>query len=122
MLFFTPRYIKEARRSLYVVHKALHYQKDLLTPRQLRKLRDGISQLQEAIRQGKKNSVIFSMQALEQYTLRVMPRRNHPGWRENIETILVAIVLAASIRAYFLQPFKIPSGSMQPTLFGVIGY
>jgi signal peptidase I len=122
MLFFTPRYIKEARRSLYVVHKALHYQKDLLTPRQLRKLRDGISQLQEAIRQGKKSSVICSMQALEQYTLQVMPRRNHPGWRENIETILVAIVLAASIRAYFLQPFKIPSGSMQPTLFGVIGY
>ena len=121
MLLFTPRYIKEARRSLYVAHKALRYQKDLLTPRQLRKLRDSISQLQVAIRQGKKNGVVFSMQALEQCTLQVMPRRNHPSWRESVETILVAIVLAASIRTYFLQPFKIPSGSMQPTLCGIVG-
>ncbi|ALJ56879.1 Signal peptidase I T [Candidatus Xiphinematobacter sp. Idaho Grape] len=122
MLFFTPSYIREARRALYVVHKALRYQKDLLTLKQLRKLRDGISQLQEAIRQEKKDSVIFSMQALEQCTLRVMPQHNRPGWRENIETILVAVILAVSIRAYFLQPFKIPSGSMQPTLFGVTGH
>ena len=35
-------------------------------------------------------------------------------WRENVEVILVAIVVAVGIRSYFLQPFKIPTGSMQP--------
>ncbi|MGA7394990.1 MAG: hypothetical protein WBW78_20210, partial [Terrimicrobiaceae bacterium] len=29
--------------------------------------------------------------------------------------------IAAGVRAYFLQPFKIPTGSMQPTLFGIVG-
>jgi signal peptidase I len=40
-------------------------------------------------------------------------------WRENVEVLLVALAVAMAIRTFFLQPFKIPTGSMQPTLFGV---
>jgi signal peptidase I len=36
--------------------------------------------------------------------------------RENIEAILVAILLALFIRAFIIQAFKIPSGSMKQTL------
>lgn len=36
--------------------------------------------------------------------------------RENIEAILIAILLALVIRAFVVQAFKIPSGSMEPTL------
>ncbi|MEA2013081.1 MAG: signal peptidase I [Verrucomicrobiota bacterium] len=38
---------------------------------------------------------------------------------ENLEMIMVAMAIAFSFRALFLQPFKIPTGSMQPTLFGI---
>ena len=42
------------------------------------------------------------------------------GWlRENLEVVVVALGLAFGVRALFLQPFKIPTGSMQPTLFGI---
>lgn len=35
---------------------------------------------------------------------------------EWIESIVIALILAAFIRTYFIQPFKIPSGSMRMTL------
>jgi len=43
-----------------------------------------------------------------------IPRKS--SIRENIEAILVAILLALLIRTFFVQAFKIPSGSMKQTL------
>ena len=47
-----------------------------------------------------------------------------PGakWRENIEVLAVALSLAMACKCYFVQPFKIPTGSMQPTLNGIIAH
>ncbi|MCP3940845.1 MAG: signal peptidase I [Desulfobacteraceae bacterium] len=37
-------------------------------------------------------------------------------WRENIEAIVIAIIIAMFIRTFIVQAFKIPSGSMLETL------
>jgi len=42
--------------------------------------------------------------------------RTKPSWRENLESILWAVALAVVIRTFIVAPFKIPSGSMRPTL------
>jgi signal peptidase I len=47
------------------------------------------------------------------------PRVSYAEIRENLEIIVVAITVAMGFRTYFLQPFKIPTGSMQPTLYGI---
>lgn len=45
------------------------------------------------------------------------PKKKHKGsTREFIEAILIALVLALFIRTFIVQAFKIPSGSMIPTL------
>ena len=46
------------------------------------------------------------------------PKRRAPGLASFVETLVVAFGVAMPFRAYFLQPFKIPTGSMQPTLYG----
>lgn len=38
------------------------------------------------------------------------------AWRENIEAIIIAIIIAMFIRTFIIQAFKIPSGSMLETL------
>ena len=51
--------------------------------------------------------------------LKVSPPRPFPRIRENVEIIAVALAVAMGCRTYFVQPFKIPTGSMQPTLYGI---
>lgn len=41
------------------------------------------------------------------------------GIRDFLDVIAVAFMVAFGIRALFFQPFKIPTSSMQPTLFGI---
>ena len=36
---------------------------------------------------------------------------------DTIKTIIYAIVIAMIIRTFWFEPFKIPSGSMYPTLY-----
>ena len=50
---------------------------------------------------------------------KLFPPSPWDGWRENIEVFVVAAIMALAIRTFFLQPFKIPTGSMEPTLFGI---
>lgn len=43
------------------------------------------------------------------------PRR---PWRDNIEAITMAIIMAVMLKYFIIEAYKIPTGSMQPTLMG----
>ena len=58
-------------------------------------------------------------EALMEHTHRIYPSRPHARVREYVEILVVAIGVAMAFRTYFLQPFKIPTGSMEPTLYGI---
>ena len=48
-----------------------------------------------------------------------MPKKTFQDYgREWLDTLVVAISVAMAFRAYFYEPFKIPTGSMQETLWG----
>jgi len=43
-------------------------------------------------------------------------KRSIPVWQESILLIVTAMVMAIVVKAFFLQAFYIPSGSMEPGL------
>ncbi len=98
--------------------KRLQRHRDRLAPKQEAALRIQIQKTDNAL-QARAPDVGRQAEALGAAWHRAFPEEKHSAWRENGEVILVALVVAMAVRAYFLQPFKIPTGSMQPTLNGV---
>lgn len=120
-MFFTPRHIKEGRHYRHALKRLIHYKKDILPGKDLAALQELLAKLKLALRGRKRDEIYAVRDEIEKAVGRIAPPPKDAGWRENVEVFLVAIVIAAGVRAYFLQPFKIPTGSMQPTLYGIVG-
>ncbi len=122
MGLFTPRFIKEARLLSEAASKTLHHHRDILQGEQIALLQKLIFSLNEAIASKNEEKIAQISEKLEVGFSGIIPVTPHAAWAENIEAIVVAVALAVGFQAYFLKPFKIPTGSMQPTLYGMTGH
>ena len=123
--FFTPR--KQRPRRQYKVQlkgfrSLVHRHQDLLTQHQSAAcgnlLEDGVNRLKstEQITDEEVKKFSGKIDAMLD-TLPVC--RKFPTMRNWTETIVVSAGVAFAIRSLLLSPFSIPTGSMQPTLYGI---
>lgn len=120
MLFLTPRYLKHARLLHKGVTRFIHYKRDLLPDSKLDEIHTLRSSLEDAIKAKDRKRIKTLTDEVNRVCEKALPDAKHSEFADNVEVFFVAIVIALGIRGYIAQPFKIPTGSMQPTLNGII--
>ena len=119
--FLKPRWKKEAKLLHKGSKKFIHYKRDLLPEDRIAEIESRRNDLHAAMKGGERKAVEEAGKQLRATCEQALPRQIHQTWwEENVEVIWVALVVALGIRAYLVQPFRIPTGSMQPTLNGII--
>lgn len=114
---------REVRKNAHeVLRHAAHLRnlrEDLMAEEALQVLFTEETALASALRSGDLPAIETQSSRLLDLVGRLTPRRRFVSFREHLEIAVVAIVVAMGFRTYFIQPFKIPTGSMQPTLYGI---
>ncbi len=110
---------KELKEVLHYAKHVRHMHEDITDPKLLEQLRTGEQLARAAGKSGEGELMQTAGAAILKVCEKVAPPQKHPKIRENVEVLFVAVAAAMAIRAYFFQPFKIPTGSMQPTLYGI---
>lgn len=110
---------READELMHLLHKFRIYQRDVLAPELVDELVEIEVQLHDGVRQKKGDELEPVVKRARKLRHKHCPPSRWDWVTENVEVAVVAIVIALAIRTYFLQPFKIPTGSMEPTLNGV---
>jgi signal peptidase I len=116
---------REERKHLKAIEhflgKRIRYGRDVLPEKTLTRLQEARGSAKEALAWGTSGQSRGEiLKKLESQYGDLLRTDKHHGRRENAEVALVAIALALGVRAYFLQPFKIPTHSMRPTLLGIL--
>ena len=121
------RHVREARRQLKA---ARHRSIDLLSREQLARAEKAEAEL-DTLETASRNATGEALAKLEERAATAVrmgeeataPRQGgrllKGGFANMVETLAVSIAVAFGIRALLVQPFKIPTGSMQPTLYGI---
>jgi signal peptidase I len=119
---FTAAWKKNARILVKGAKKFVDYKRDLLADERVAEIESRRKDLINAIKANDRAKADEASKQLRATCDSALPRDRPQGWfEENVEVMFVAIVIALGLRAYYLQPFRIPTGSMQPTLNGIVG-
>lgn len=121
--WFTSKTVREATAMRKHVRKLLQHQRDILSPKAIAEVKAAMKEVEDAVAaNANRETLEKKMEGLEKAANQWIKPYPNATYRENVEVLLVALAVAMGIRTFFLQPFKIPTASMQPTLNGIIDH
>lgn len=110
------------KRAYETIRQATHLENmraDLISDQDRMQIEEAKKKVRSDLTARNSSALEVSIGELYKLIAEHSPTYRFAGIRENVEIFAVAIVVAMGFRSYFLQPFKIPTGSMEPTLYGI---
>src|SRR5881296_1431755 len=118
--WFLSRKVRQAVDMRRQVRKLVGAQRDLLSPEEIQEISKAARELSNAIAAGERlEGLEKRMKNLEKVANENLKPYPSASLRENIEVFLVTGAVVLALRTFFFQPMAIPSGSAQPTLWGI---
>jgi len=119
LAWFTPGWRRNGREACSALARYIRYNRPEMPRERMEQLGSLREELREALLFWRKDAVIELTRSVADKGegLRGFKRS---GWVEMAESFFVIMVIFIGIRTYYAQPFRIPTGSMQPTLNGII--
>jgi signal peptidase I len=118
--WFLSKKVRQAVDMCRQVRKLIGAQRDLLSPEEIQEISKAARELSNAIVAGdRQEGIEKQMKNLEKVANANLKPYPSAALRENIEVFLVTGAVVLALRTFFFQPMAIPSGSAQPTLWGI---
>lgn len=118
--WFFSKAVRQLSEMCRQMWRVLNEQRDLLSPEAIAGLEGARGDALAKIRAGaSKAELEGQMKNLEEAARKWFKPYANAAVRENVKEFLVAVVTILGFTTFFLQLTKIPTGSMQPTLFGI---
>lgn len=107
---------KTARRRVQEARKLMRRAKKTVPESTIGEIRASVTATRESAKNGDAVAINKAADKLTSLLNKHLDRFRKPAWRESIESILIAVLVALVLRSFVVEAFKIPSGSMIPTL------
>ena len=110
---------RTARKALKNLREAFRLNEDVLTPEVHLRLSELLTDLTQAIRCKETEDLPALIKSTQATFEELLPKQRFAAAAEWFDVLVAALSVAFCFRAYYYQPFRIPTGSMQPTLYGI---
>lgn len=120
LAWFMPKWRRRGCEILSALVRYINYYRPRIKPDTMQELEDYRRRLDDALLHWKREETerVTNLIANGPYESLKGMKRNPLA--ESVESLFVILVVFLGIRTYYAQPFRIPTGSMQPTLNGII--
>ena len=119
LAWFTPAWRRSGREAINTLNRYVNYNRHILSPETIDTCTRHRDDIAAALQNWDKENTTRLIKLVE-VQCGEMPGFKRGAVVEMVESFFVIMVIFLGLRTYYVQPFRIPTGSMQPSLNGII--
>lgn len=119
LAWFTPVWRRRGHEAISLLSRYMSHYRPHIKPEQMEEMKAARAELRRAILYWRKKDVLDGVKVVQERYADVPGFRRNP-WVEILESFFIITVVFLGIRTYFVQPFRIPTNSMWPSLNGIV--